>query len=305
MSDDLSKLLPMSWRGISFPTSNVTFEFSHDLPVHKSPDVDGGNPEGTGRNPLVITAKALFRNNIYPGPAEKWQAGTLYPQAFRSFVRACADRSTGDLVHPSLGSVRAKVQSCKSTLAATARDGEDLDLSWTVANDDQDPLTQAAPVSAMTAAAKGLDKSLATVELEQRLKAGSLTPKAGTLTDLVGSITAVADTAGLVAAQTSAKFTRVFASIQQVRDSLSRMTSTSRANAMIAANRLESAVRDVQATLLTKRIVRFYVVPRTTTLSALTMQLRTPITDLVRLNSELVKQPTIPERTAVRYYAAA
>jgi hypothetical protein len=305
VTDDLQRLLPFSWRGISFPVSNVGLDFSHDLPVHKSPDVDGGTPEATGRNPLVVTAKAILRNGVYPGPSEKWQAGTLYPGVFRALIAACADRTTGDLVHPSLGTLKAKCQSLRSTLSATARDGEDLDLAWVICNDETDPLTQAAPVASMSSAAKSLDKTLAQVELEQRLKAGDLTPDAGSFSDLVDSITAVSDTAGLVIAQNTAKITRVFGAIDQVRSSLSRVVSTSRADALIAAQRLESAVQDVRTTLLTTKVVRTYVTTQTMTLSALTVILRAQITDLIRLNPDQVREPVVEERTPIRYYAAA
>ncbi len=131
MSKDLfSKMLGFEWRGISFPCSSFETDVTQDHAEHKWPDRDGAHIEATGRNPIVINAKALFYNGIAPGQNESFRGGFLYPDAYMAFVEACADRSTGTLVHPELGDLQVKCKSCKTHWDADRRDGVAVDVVW-------------------------------------------------------------------------------------------------------------------------------------------------------------------------------
>lgn len=303
MADLLQQLLPMSWRGVAFPVSNLTTEFDHAQADHATPDVDGARIESTGRNPVLITAHIPFRNGVLPGPNETWTAGLLYPNAYREFMTAFADRSTGDLVHPSLGTLRCKPKSFKSSLTATARDGEDVDVTWRITNeDDEDALTAPSPLPDAIAAAVSLDSNLPVVARANGLPDNSFGDPFG---DLVSSITSVSDSAQLLSRRMGASVDRQLARVQQVRDSLSGLKGVAKANAVRDANRLESALNAVKKTLLVNRQVHVHTVERTTTLAALTGQLGNKITDLIRLNRDLVRLPMVPAQSIVHYYKAA
>lgn len=303
MADLLQQLLPISWRGIGFPIASLTTEFDHDLAPHKSPDVDGARLEGTGRNVLVLSGHCIFRNGIFPGPNEDWTPGKLYPDAYRAFMQACADRTTGDLVHPSLGTLRCKIKSFKSSLTATARDGEDVDVTWMVTNEEdvEDALTGPSPLSSAISSATSLDLNLPAVAKANGLPDDTF----GTFSDLLNSITAVSDSAQLLSKKMGASIDRQIARVQDLQEALSGLKGVAKANAVRDATRLESALYTVKETLLVSMQVHVFEAPKLTTLAALTGPLGTKITDLIKLNPDLVKLPMVPAQTAVRFYKAA
>ena len=121
-NDALSQLGPLSWRGIIAPYDSLKTSGGQTIVQHRKPDRDGARLEATGRNPYKVSATILFHNGI------AWDktvdpSRPLFPDQYLAFFAACADRTTGDLLHPVLGKMRAKVEAWDSTIVGARRDG--------------------------------------------------------------------------------------------------------------------------------------------------------------------------------------
>src|SRR6478736_6753745 len=130
--DVLSKLTELSWRGLSAPASMIETAFEQSMAEHMRPGEDEARIESLGRNPLQVSATLHFRNAIFAAPGDSWKKKNipLYPDQWTEFIDACAEASTGDLVHPILGTIKAKLVSFRSVLSADKRDGEDVNVVW-------------------------------------------------------------------------------------------------------------------------------------------------------------------------------
>jgi hypothetical protein len=101
---------------------------SQDLVEHKYWGVDVADVESTGRNSMQIEAVIPFVNGIVPGKGERW--GVLYPETFRKFLKAFADRSRGNFVHPELDVIICKPVSLDFEHDAQRRDGVIVTARW-------------------------------------------------------------------------------------------------------------------------------------------------------------------------------
>ena len=124
IEDALVKQQVLAFDGLSFPITTFSTDFSHDIAQHKRPDRDGARLENTGRNPIVLQVRGLFRNGLIFDISAN-TSDLLYPVVYKAVLQRCADGKTGDLVHPELGTLRMKCASFKSVTTAERRDGCD------------------------------------------------------------------------------------------------------------------------------------------------------------------------------------
>jgi prophage DNA circulation protein len=133
MTDIISGLAELTWRPDSFsealraPCGTASFEFSHSLPERSYPYVDGKGHDWTGRDPIPLPARLFFLNTLEPAS---------FPENWNDWQPALFTGEAGDLVHPILGLLRARVQRGSVTLAAEERSGVVLDVSWIETLDD-------------------------------------------------------------------------------------------------------------------------------------------------------------------------
>lgn len=153
MADIAKELLTPSFRKVYFIPTEWSLSFDHDQTEHKYPDRDSARVEATGRNPTRYRFKAVFRQGIEKTLREK----DLYPGRWREFVRACLDRSTGELIHPELGPLKAKCKSLSTSFDPNRRDGVDVDVEFVESSDDESEfeslLAEKSPINAAIAAA--------------------------------------------------------------------------------------------------------------------------------------------------------
>lgn len=183
--DAARKLLKPTWREIEFVPTTWDFSFDQAHATHLYPDRDAGFVEGTGRNPAKYQFTALFRIGI---SGEK----DIFPSRWQQFVAACADRSTGVLVHPLLGSVKVKCASCSTKFDPNRRDGVDVDVSFVETSDAEDELSDLlnaeSPISVAVSEARDLDAACEDVSPVPKYPE-SLSPSAlETMKGLSGSV---------------------------------------------------------------------------------------------------------------------
>jgi len=298
----LDQLREFSWKGISFPVTQVHLSLQQDLVEHRFWAQDGANVEATGRAPITISATIVFRNNIARGRQETW--GVLYPTTFRQFFDLSADRSTGVLVHPEFGPINCKLKSAEISHTADRRDGCDVEASWIETREKENTsaaFTTQTPVAEAELAAFDLDANLKTLSPPLPGKT-VFTPN---FADSIRSILAVGDQISLLSRQIGGQFAAINYRLNQIESQLSSGASALNAVMIQSINRLRFATSNLQQKLLQKqRETRLYVVPVAKTLASVAIDVAgNTVGDLIRLNPSLVGFATVPRGTAVRYYA--
>ena len=305
-TDDLfSNLLEFSWRGVSFPIARTSLQISQDLVQHKFPDTDGAHVEGTGRAPLIFSATCLFRNNITKAKSESWATGgtPLYPNAFRAFLTAFGDRTTGQLQHPELGFIACKPQTASMEWLATLRDGVDVQASWIETIDGAqnfaDQLAAPSPLVSLYIEADDLDNQL--VQYANPL----LMSKDNGLSflDAIRKIGSVFDQISLLNKQYGGYIDHVLYRVQALQDSVMSLRDNSSWPIINTCERLKSSLFGAKKQLLlATKDVSLFICPKDQTLAALCAILNNKVSDLVKLNPALGNSATVSFLTPVRYY---
>lgn len=305
MAKDLfSQLLPMKWRDVEFPTAGFRVSLHQDLVEHKYAERDGAHVEATGREPLVFTARAMFRNGITKGPTESFP-GNLYPDVWRLFMAAAADRSTGILQHPELGQISCKLRRADTVWDAGIRDGVDVDVEWVETTDAGhevlNAITSTSPITDITIAGKDLDASLSiTRPLTPAEQKSATEPD---FADTANSVTAIVDQASLLNRRVTGKLDQLTYRAQVLTDSLDRVADPKQWSTKRSAERLKSGVNDLKDRLFTTgKDVTVFVIPTDSTISKIANTLQRSTNSIILLNPSLLKKPVVPRGTLVRYY---
>lgn len=312
-------LQPCSFRVVQFPIASIEVTLEQDHVEHKFPDRDGAHIEATGRNPLSITLKAIFNNNIRPGPTEKWQAGALFPQQYRAFLDACADRTTGILVHPDLGEIKVKLKSAKTAMTATNRGGVEVDCQFTESTEKPDDLNFAViSYSPFTTAEKAFadidtmisgkiftNQPLGAVAVPQFIgRSPQPPPFEPTFSDAFNAIKGTFDQISLVSRKVVGQYDHLLYRLNSLAYSFDTATNSTYWPLANAIEKAKSAIIEAkkQAGIGT-RIVKYYVNPAPNTLAAICATLKQDAADMVRLNPLAAADPIVPPFQTLRYYA--
>jgi hypothetical protein len=300
-----NQLLEMSWRGLSFPITELTTDVEQDHVEHKWPDRDGAHVEATGRQPIVVTARAAFRNGIVPGKNESWQNQNqaLYPQQYRQFLFMCADRTVGILTHPELGNFNAKLRRMQTHWDPNKRDGVDVDCVWVESTETQDDLTKVlatpSPASSASQTATDLDSYVPVL-----VPPPVAPPKyEGSFSDLMRAIQSVPDQIGLLNKRTGGAIDHFVYRVQALEDSVNANRDVTQWPVIASAERAKAAAYSLKQTLLAaNKPVALYAVPAPVTLGSLAATLKQDPNDLVKLNPSIAGLAVIPGQILIRYY---
>lgn len=297
-----SELLEAKFRDVTFPTSDFQVKIQQSIAQHARADQDGARIESTGRDPLVFSATIPFRNTVTRGRNETW--GTLYPDAHRAFLSAMSDRSTGTLVHPSIGPVLVKAVSCSTSLTGSKRDGEDVTAEWIEYSEDEDAsnaiLSSNSPIGIATINAIDLDSGI------DELNLGGFDPDGGlpSFEESMRTITGAIDTASLIARKVFGVIDRVIYRIDAIDFSLREAANPQLWPVRQNIFRLRAAMLDLRARAsFESSDVSLYIVPAPTTLANLASRFDNKVSDMLQLNPGLSARPSVTRGTVVRYYS--
>lgn len=313
--DILDQLLEVSWRDIAFPVEEVTVSIAQDHAKHSAWRTDGDNMEPTGRQSMVFTAKIPFKNTIKPGPNENWVYGKLYPDVYRAFLRAMADREKGIFCHPELGDIICVPVSCNSVHSGTSRSGVDLTAEWkqtiNLVGDNYDPLNEdrQSPVHDTSVAAAALDASQASVramadaaeeaKYGRKLGTTKITP---TFVTMMREFTAIADSTKVYAARAVGQLTAAAQAARDFQRSIDLADDPILATTRNHAIRMRLAVLSMQKNVLEKGgTIVLYRVPVNMTLAKLAQSLGVPVENIINFNPLIVQRPIIMAGTTVKY----
>ncbi len=296
-------LLECKWKDMSFPITNLHTELKQDVVEHKYPDRDGAHVESTGRSPLKITCQALFYNNVSRGKGETWNFGTMFPTSYIQFIELCKDRSVGTLQHPFLGSFDAKLVSMVTELDAMRRDGVIVNLEWveTIKIETFDENTISIATTVISDAQEVED---AFADLPDVADVSALKKEKGiSFLDAIDSLKAFIDSTTLIGLKALAQIDKIMYHINNLMFSIERIDNVLFANLKSKLQALKAALNDTKA-FLNKKLgeIRFYIVPRDTTMGQLSAKLNNKIVDLIKLNPTICTKPTIKAFTPVKYY---
>ncbi len=303
MANEFDQLKACKWRDIEFPVRHVEFSFQQDLVEHKYFGVDGARLEATGRGPINLTAVIPLSNGIVPGKNESW--GVLYPDAFNTLLKACADRTVGIFQHPELGQITCRVHSVHTKHDGQQRDGVDLTVTFVetvIAGDDGAVAASKSPVAVAELAALDLDAS------SESLLA--LVPEAYqmpvTLNDFIDSLTAVSDQFSIQSTRALGRVDATLYHLGRLKSSVETARSSATWPVLDAIERAQSAVRWIQDHPPAGLPVLTYRVREDVSLAALVGEIPgARIGDLVKLNPGIMGQAVVPKDTVVRYHDRA
>lgn len=296
MIDALTALPEITWRGIRVPWSDFATDLKHAIVQHKYPNVAGAQLEAMGREPLTITGRASFIAGLLWRPYQK----PLYPDGHRAFLKACADDSTGELVHPTWGRIRAKCESAKSSLSATVRGGEMVDVVFLEDATEINAVdTKISPMALAVDSADKLDAELRSLAIKN---ANLKIPPGADFGSMMRSIQSISDKASLLQKQVGGKIASVQYRLGAVRDSIDRLKSASVSNARKLVEKTQAAVYDVERTILVLGRTGTRTLPGDMTIAATCRWLVLKVADFIRLNPSLARKAIIPANTVVTTY---
>jgi hypothetical protein len=119
--DVISKLPELIWRGLKAPCDVGAFDVEHTLPPRRYPYVNGEGHDNTGRASIPITATLFFLSTVQED---------AFPTLWNSWLPVLLEGDEGELQHPVLGSIKARVQRWKANLTAQVRSGFAVDVTW-------------------------------------------------------------------------------------------------------------------------------------------------------------------------------
>ncbi len=297
------ELLPFKWAFCSFPVSEMSIDLSQDIAEHKYWGKDGARLEATGRAPLVFTAKIPFRNGIFPGRGEQWAPSILYPDGYRAFLSAMADRTTRELQHPELGVIKCKPVSCKTNWSGGRRDGVDVDATWkeTTEDGEESAIERDSPATGYVEAGE-LDGHLSSAELRKLApKMPAYTPD---LADTMRSIASFGDTISVFQKRATGRIDSLAYKVDRIAESMEGARNALTWPVDLAAMRLADSLTRLRKELVASgRALVLYTVPVASTLGAIAPQLGVPIEELLRLNPHLGRSLTVRGGRVVKYFA--
>jgi hypothetical protein len=134
MTDVLSKLPRLSWRGGEYPLVTRSVNFAHEQAEHQFQFHDGQIIERTGAKNWTFSYTIPFRQDIAKGPYKN-----LFSEGYLAFVLACRDRTPDELIDPVLGTFRAVCTSFTEDMDVNKRDGTDVRVEFLHSPEIDDP----------------------------------------------------------------------------------------------------------------------------------------------------------------------
>lgn len=297
-ADVLQKLLRIEWRGVGLFATGFSFAFDQQHIAHTYPDRDAGFIEATGRNPAVYSFSLLFRNGNTLAPEEQ------YPLAWRKFIVACLDRSTGTLLHPELGPVKVKCRSQQTQWDATKRDGVDVSAEFVETSDTEDELAALLKRSAAYDAeyeAQFLDGVVKDVTPAPEVPSTLSPSLLESLKQLTGTIAMAKASVGNVAAAIESYANAVDDLAEQISD----LNEPAYAPILESLRRLHGSVVDLGLPIkAASRPVTSVLVRRDAPVAAIASAFGNKLEDFLALNPSAASKTSLPAGEPVFVYAS-
>lgn len=289
------------WRAVAFVCGPLSFGFSQQHAVHTYPDRDAGYVESTGRNPATFSFTAIFRRGVVGDGGGR----PAFPDQFQAFLAACADRSAGELVHPILGTLKAKCQDVRVQIDQMRRDGADVEVTFIEATDREDELAallgQQSALGSAYDGARSFDDAYPSLTPEPPALPESMKPS---LLDSIKQISGALAQARLGVGNLISKIDGLANAVSDLTDQITAADDPKNYQAIAALEKVfASLVRLGQEAQRRARPFRPVVLGRPMSVAEASSTYATPVSDFCRLNPLVATLETIPAGQQVFVFA--
>lgn len=293
----ISDLPVLKWRGLLAPPySLLGFEFENTLAPRAVPYVDDDIHDNTGRRSFPLTARLLFLNTVEGGTTSNIRNFPDYWSIWRDNL----DGEAGDLEHPILGPIRARVKNAKGEIRAESRSGVIVDISWVSTLEDPSTLNFLADLQ--------LDHmALATAAGTAAYSFGIYYPKPGIATpapsDIFDDLSDALSAAFAATRSAVAKVNRVIGRVGQMINAVDALDNPRAWPAGDALVSLWSSLKTVAERLVKAiRPTASRTLPAPTTLDAFAASTGNSLADIMNLNVSALRSPIVPKGATLVYY---
>lgn len=275
--------LPLaSWRGIDFVCGPIGISFSQQHAVHTYPDRDAGYVESTGRNNVLFKFTAIFRRGVIGEGGGR----PAFPDQWRAFMAACADRTAGDLAHPLLGTVKVKCQDYSAQADPTRRDGADVEVTFIEAPDREDEfaslLANPSLIGSAYDGARSFDSAYATLQPDPPALPENLKPS---LLDSIKQLNGALAQARLGVGNLVSRINGMAYAVSDLADQINAADDPKSHQAIDAlAKVFDALIKLGQAAQKRVRPIKPVTLPRPMSIAEAAAQYSTPVADFCRLN---------------------
>jgi hypothetical protein len=301
----VAQLPRLSWRDLYTPPYDlVTFEFENELAPRAVAYTDGDGHDDTGRRSFPMTARLYFLNTL----GEKRR---MFPELWEEW-KANLDGGPGDFVHPVLGPLRARVRGAKGEVRSNMRSGVIVDITWVETIEDAavgdflgvleaDPATLAAAADTMGAP---LGVRYPVTAIVNQSGAPFPTPSgAASPTSLLQAYNQLKGdifSARLSMNGALAQLTSVVDGMIDLAEGLNDATKWPLVDVL---TQLWSSLRAMAARLArVARKTKAIVVSQETTLDAFAARVGNTLNEVMGLNIQALRLPSVKRGTTLRYY---
>lgn len=297
--------------------STADFSIEHTHAEHVYPFVDAAVHDWTGRNPIPFSVKLLFLNGLLD------RDGVIeYPNNWQAWRKHLMLGHLGTLKHPDLGKFTVRVVSAKVSINSGVRSGAIVDVEFVESIDmiENQNKAQIALVSPAEAA-KAADESAAVFKIAY--------PRGEPYTDVFGAVDSVMGQIDSYEKTVSGKINQVNGKIQKLQSYASGSQSVGAKVAHIIQTvdrmkddldstdpeawipfqhleQVQDALDDLKEPTDTNSglTVKSKSTTSVTTLDEFAAQNGNSLQQIMGLNLSLLRAPTIPAGTVVKYYAS-
>lgn len=288
----IADLPELRWRTFAAPCEQSSYKGSHAQAKRGYPFVDGNAHDWTGRNSYEIPATRLhFINTIKP---KDW-----YPTRWNQFREALENGKPGPLDHPDLGAVQAVVLTWDVDLKASNRGGVVVDVSWEETIESLDErVVYLGPDITPGAAAEAADTAMAAL--------GIVYPTGKGNTSFVEGIRQIEGFALSTRVTVQGAINQVKGTIVEVMRSADRTHAHAawllHGHLVALWDGLRSIANEAK---LTSRATATARALTDTTLDALARQYGNTTKDMMGLNLDLLRSPTVKRGALVTYFSGS
>lgn len=308
MSDVLAGLPELSWRGLKVACDVGAFDVEHRQAARAYAYVDGEGHDNTGRGAIPIPATLFFLDTVQADAMEQWNR----------WLPELLDGAAGNLVHPLLGPIRARVLRWRANVTALVRSGWAVDVTWLETIDDPTKSTIFALVDAtLQATAEAAEEAAdayeisyptgvatasgtRTGELPEQLTGATTTTLTGAIAALHGELFAASLGVAGFAAQVAGK-------VATMVDQAEALTDPGAWVAVDLLQRVWLQLHDIaeSAARLSPRPVAKRTIERDTALDAFAASVKNTIDDMAGLNPWALRFVKVPAGNTLSYYTDA
>ncbi len=292
LADVINTLPEFQWRNLDpVPCMAAPWEFAHDQSPREYPYRDGEGHDWTGMKALHGSATLAFVNTTL-------KYGVLYPTVWDSWREALFDGTAGDLAHPDLGVLRARILGGSVQVIAENTAGVIVSIQWvqTVEDLDKDPELLGANISAPAAAAAA-DECMAALDIDY--PDGMSQPS---LSEMINGLKGQVLSIGL---SVEGLANQALGIVNQIIDDVTALNSTDTWPLLDNLNILADAIlAKADAVSRAMRAVGKKTVTTDTTLDAFAGDVANTLVDVMSLNPSALFSPIVERGTTLKYYLA-